>query len=171
MRSLTTCKQKGYLLLGYKFGEQLSTITYGDTQMQIKYRNFTLILSFSYPNVDPIHMKFEYVMLQNIFNREHQLYDQLLLILCIPSDFLCVFDSICIWWSITFTPCVVYKGAYKRGINKGDVNFNGNESPTVSIKSDRNHYVLLRKAASLSICHSVAQKICTQEKKFTYFVR
>ena len=44
--------------------------TYKDTQMWIRYRNFRLTLSLSHPNVGPIYMKFEYVMLQNISNQD-----------------------------------------------------------------------------------------------------
>ena len=53
-----------------KLSAVVNTVTYGDTRMHIKYRNFSLILSFSNPNINPIDMKFEYVTFQNVCNRE-----------------------------------------------------------------------------------------------------
>ena len=41
--------------------ERFMISCYGDTPMQMKYRNFRFLLSFSYPNIDPpIHIKVKY---------------------------------------------------------------------------------------------------------------
>ena len=53
--------------------KQLSTLTYGDIRVYVKDGKGRLMLYFSHPNIDPIHVKFKYLMLQDICNQDQQL--------------------------------------------------------------------------------------------------